>query len=80
MSKIKSVEAREKRFSRSLANSIFLQHSLNDRLHAEIVHTVASEQIVRELLAKEFSSTSEATFQSEVLNHVYGEVLNHFGP
>lgn len=79
MSKIKSQEARKKRFSRYHANNIFLKHSFNDRLHAEIVHTTESEVIVRDLLKKEFPDTSDAVFQSNVLNHEYGEVLNHFG-
>jgi hypothetical protein len=53
---------------------LFLKYSFHDRLLAETVHTCETEKIA-DVLAKEYSSVPEAVFQSQVLNHVYGEVL-----
>jgi hypothetical protein len=36
---------------------------------------VETEKIISEGLAREYPSVPEAVFQSQVLNHVYGEVL-----
>jgi hypothetical protein len=39
------------------------------------VHTRETEKIVSDVLAREYPCVPEAVFQSQVLNHVYGEVL-----
>jgi hypothetical protein len=54
---------------------LFLKYSFYDRLLAETVNTVEAERIVSEVLARAYTFVSEAVFQSQVLNHVYGEVL-----
>jgi hypothetical protein len=64
-----------KRYRRRDANNLFLKYSYHDRLLAETVHTVETEKIVSEVLAREYPNVPEAVFQSQVLNHDYGEVL-----
>jgi hypothetical protein len=75
MGNLRSPEKKQKRFNRRDANNLFLKYSFHDRLRAETVHTVETEKIVSEVLAREYPSVPEAVFQSQVLNHVYGEVL-----
>ena len=72
---IRSEEKRRVRFNRKHANDLFLKFSLHDKLLAETVHTVDTEKIVAEKLAERFPDTSEVVFQSQILNHEYGEVL-----
>jgi hypothetical protein len=54
---------------------LFLKHSFHDRLLAETVHTRETEKIVSDVLAREYPTVPEVVFQSQVLNHIYGEVL-----
>jgi len=68
-------EKKQKRYRRRDANNLFLKYSFHDRLLAETVHTVETERIVSEVLAREYPSVPEVVFQCQVLNHVYGEVL-----
>ena len=75
MGNLRSQEKKQKRYSRRDANNLFLKYSFHDRLLAETVHTRETEKIVSEVLAREYPSVPEAVFQSQVLNHVYGEVL-----
>ena len=75
MGNLRSPEKRQKRYNKRDANNLFLKYSFHDRLLAETVHTVETEKIVAEILAKEYPYVPEAVFQSQVLNHVYGEVL-----
>jgi len=75
MGNLRSPEKKRKRYSRRDANNLFLKYSYHDRLLAETVHTRETEKIVSEVLAREYPSVPEAVFQSQVLNHVYGEVL-----
>ena len=75
MGNLRSQEKKQKRYSRQDANNLFLKYSFHDRLLAETVHTVETEKIVSEVLAREYPSVPEVVFQSQVLNHVYGEVL-----
>ena len=75
MGSLRSPEKQQKRYSRRDANNLFLKYSFHDRILAETVHTVETEKIVSDILAKEYPSVPEAVFQSQVLNHVYGEVL-----
>ena len=75
MGNLRSPEKRQKRYNRRDAHNLFLKYSFHDRLLAETVHTVETEKIVSDVLAKEYPSVPEAVFQSQVLNHVYGEVL-----
>ena len=75
MGNLRSPEKRQKRYNWRDANNLFLKYSFHDRLLAETVHTRETEKIVSEVLAKEYPFVSEAVFQSQVLNHVYGEVL-----
>jgi hypothetical protein len=75
MGNIRSPEKKQKRYSRHNANNLFLKYSFHDRLLAETVHTRETEKIVSDVLAREYPSVPEAVFQSQVLNHVYGEVL-----
>jgi hypothetical protein len=75
MGNLRSPEKKQKRHSRRDANNLFLKYSYHDRLIAETVHTVETEKIVSEVLAKEYPFVPEVIFQSQVLNHVYGEVL-----
>ncbi len=72
---IRSEEKRRVRFNRKHANDLFLKFSLHDKLLAETVHTVDTEKIVAEKLSERFPDTSEVVFQSQILNHEYGEVL-----
>ena len=75
MANLRSPEKLQKRYNRRDANNLFLKYSFHDRLLAETVHTVETEKIVSDVLAREYPSVPEAVFQSQVLNHVYGEVL-----
>ena len=75
MGNIRSPEKRQKRYNRRDANNLFIKYSFHDRLRAETVHTVETEKIVSDVLARAYPSVPEAVFQSQVLNHVYGEVL-----
>ena len=75
MGNIRSEAKRRVRFNRKHANDLFLKFSLHDKLLAETVHTVDTEKIVAEKLAERFPDTSEVVFQSQILNHEYGEVL-----
>jgi len=75
MGNLRSSEKKQKRYSKRDANNLFLKYSFHDRLLAETVHTVETEKIVSEVLAREYPSVPEVVFQSQVLNHVYGEVL-----
>jgi hypothetical protein len=75
MGNLRSPEKRQKRYNRRDANNLFLKYSFHDRLLAETVHTVETEKIVSDVLAREYPSIPEPVFQSQVLNHVYGEVL-----
>jgi hypothetical protein len=75
MGNLRSSEKKQKRYNRRDANSLLLKYSFHDRLLAETVHTRETEKIVAEALAKTYPSVSEVVFQSQVLNHVYGEVL-----
>ena len=75
MGNLRSPEKRQKRYRRQDANNLFLKYSYHDRLLAETVHTRETEKIVSEVLAREYPSVPEAVFQSQVLNHIYGEVL-----
>jgi hypothetical protein len=75
MGNLRSQEKKQKRYRRRDANNLFLKYSFHDRFLAETVHTVETEKIVSEILAREYPSVPEAVFQSQVLNHVYGEVL-----
>jgi hypothetical protein len=75
MGNLRSTEKRQKRYNRRDANNLFLKYSFHDRLRAETVHTTETEKIVSKVLAEEYPSVPEAVFQSQVLNHVYGEVL-----
>ena len=75
MGNLRSPENKQKRYSRRDANNLFLKYSYHDRLLAETVHTVETEKIVSVVLAREYPFVPEVVFQSQVLNHVYGEVL-----
>ena len=75
MGNLRSPEKKQKRYNRRGANNLFLKYSYHDRLRAETVHTVETEKIVSDVLAKEYPNVPEAVFQSQVLNHDYGEVL-----
>ena len=75
MGNLRSPEKKQKRYRRRDANNLLLKYSFHDRLLAETVHTVETEKIVSEVLAREYPSVPEVVFQSQVLNHVYGEVL-----
>lgn len=78
MSKIKSLEAREKRKEsyRKKANNITLDYSFCDRLKVigEIVFTEETLPLVTEKLKEEF----DGAVPQHAVNHEYGEVLNHF--
>ena len=52
MGNLRSPEKKQKRYSRRDANNLFLKYSFHDRLLAETVHTVETEKIVSEVLAK----------------------------
>jgi hypothetical protein len=75
MGNLRSPEKKQKRYRRRDTNNLFLKHSFHDRLLAEIVHTRETEKIVSDVLAREYPSVPEAVLQSQILNHVYGEVL-----
>jgi hypothetical protein len=75
MGNLRSPEKRQKRYNQHDANDLFLKYSYHDRLRAETVHTTETEKIVSEVLSKEYPNVPEAVFQSQVLNHIYGEVL-----
>ena len=75
MGNLRSPEKKQKRYRRHDANNLFLKYSFHDRILAETVHTRETEKIVREALRREYPLVPEAVFQSQVLNHVYGEVL-----
>ena len=75
MGNLRSPEKKQKRYNRRDANNLFLKYSFHDRLLAETVHTAETEKIVSEVLTNEYPCVPEAVFQSQVLNHVYGEVL-----
>jgi hypothetical protein len=75
MGNLRSTEKRQKRYNRRDANNLFLKYSYHDRLRAETVHTTETEKIVSKVLAEEYPGVPEAVFQSQVLNHDYGEVL-----
>jgi hypothetical protein len=75
MGNLRNPEKRQKRYRRRDANNLFLKYSFHDRLLAETVHTRETEKIVSDVLSREYPSVPEAVFQSQVLNHVYGEVL-----
>ena len=75
MGNLRSPEKKQKRYCRRDANNLFLKYSYHDRILAETVHTVETERIVSDVLAREYPSVPEVVFQSQVLNHVYGEVL-----
>jgi hypothetical protein len=75
MGNLRSKEKKQKRYNRRDANSLLIKYSFHDRLRAETVHTTKTEKIVSKVLAIQYPSVSEAVFQSQVLNHVYGEVL-----
>jgi len=75
MGNLRSSDKKQKRYHRRDANDLFIKYSYHDRLLAETVHTVETEKIVSDILAKEYPKVPEAVFQSQVLNHDYGEVL-----
>ena len=75
MGNLRSPEKQQKRYRRRDANNLFLKYSYQDRLLAETVHTRETEKIVSDVLSKEYPNVPEAVFQSQVLNHDYGEVL-----
>ena len=75
MGNIRSREKLKESYDWDKANNLFLRFSFHDKLRAEIVHTKDTEAIVSDVLGKEFPKVTEDTFQIEVLNHVYGEVL-----
>ena len=75
MGNLRSPEKRQKRYNRRDANNLFLKYSYHDRLRAETVNTTETEKIVSKVLAEEYPNVPEVVFQSQVLNHVYGEVL-----
>ena len=75
MGNLRSPEKRQKRYNRRDANNLFIKYSFHDWLRAETVHTVETEKIVSEVLKREYPNVPEAIFQSQVLNHDYGEVL-----
>jgi hypothetical protein len=52
MGNLRSPEKKQKRYSRRDANNLFLQYSFHDRLLAETVHTVETEKIVSDVLAR----------------------------
>ena len=72
---LRSSEKKENRYNRWYANGLLLKYSFHDRIRAETVHTRESEKIVAQTLANQYPSVSEVVFQSQVLNHDYGEVL-----
>jgi len=75
MGNLRSPGKKQKRYRRRDANNLFLKYSFHDRLLAETVHTVETEKIVSDVLSKEYPTVPEVVFQSQVLNHDYGEVL-----
>ena len=75
MGNLRSPEKQQKRYNRRDANNLFLKYSYHDRLRAETVHTTETEKIVSKVLAEEYPNVPEVVFQSQVLNHDYGEVL-----
>jgi hypothetical protein len=75
MGNLRSPEKKQKRYRRRDANNLFLKYSYHDRLLAETVHTRETEKIVSDVLSKEYPNVPEVVFQSQVLNHDYGEVL-----
>ncbi len=75
MGNLRSPEKKKKRYRRRDANNLFLKYSFHDRLLAETVHTVETEKIVSDVLSKEYPNVPAVVFQSQVLNHDYGEVL-----
>jgi hypothetical protein len=75
MGNLRSPEKKQKHYRRRDANNLFLKYSYHDRLLAETVHTRETEKIVSDVLAREYPTVPEVVFQSQVLNHVYGEVL-----
>ena len=72
----RSPQAQKRKYNKYAGKSILLQFSFNDHTRAETVHTVPTEKIVLDKLQKEYPEIPDGTFQSEVLNHVFGEVLN----
>ena len=75
MGNLRSLEKKQKRYSRRHANDLLLNYSFHDKLRKEIVNTKETEKIVSDALEKEYPGVPEGVFQSQVLNHVYGEVL-----
>ena len=75
MENLRSPEKKQKRYHGRDANNLFLKYIFHDRLRAETVHKTETEKIVSEILRREYPSVPEAVFQSQVLDHVYGEVL-----
>jgi hypothetical protein len=75
MGNLRSPEKRQKRYNRRDANNLFLKYSFHDKLLAETVHTIETEKIVSKVLEDEYPGVPTVVFQSQVLNHVYGEVL-----
>jgi len=75
MGNLRSLEKKQKRYSRRRANDLLLNYSFHDKLRKEIVNTKETEKIVSDALEKEYPCVPEGVFQSQVLNHVYGEVL-----
>jgi hypothetical protein len=60
MRNLRSKEKKKKRYSRRDSNNLFLKYSFHDRLLAETVHTVETEKIVSEVLARECPFVPEA--------------------
>ena len=75
MGNLRSPEKKQKRYRRRDANNLFLKYSYHNRLLAETLHTRETEKIVSDVLRREYPFVPDAVFQSQVLNHVYGEVL-----
>jgi hypothetical protein len=75
MGNLRSPEKNQKRYSRRQANDLLLNYSFHDKLRKEIVNTKETEKIVSDTLEKEYPGVPEGIFRSQVLNHIYGEVL-----
>lgn len=75
----RSPQSQKRKYETYKGKRILLQYSFNDHTRAEVVHTVPTEEIVRGKLEKEFPEVPDKVFQTEVLNHAFGEILfsNH---
>lgn len=71
----RSPEANKRRYTIGKGRKILLNFSFNDHVRAETVHTLPTDLIVRDQLQKTFPDIPEETFQTEVLNHIFGEIL-----